>query len=134
MVSSAVYRYFPSRDALLTRLIIDGYNSLADHCQSALADVDGGGPEQWQALAHAVRGWARTNPHEFALLYGTPVPGYKAPEDTIDPAVRVILLFVLGFGWPRRVPVNSRNYRGRGRQEAIVWYSGPASYLLVGFV
>src|SRR5262245_12137063 len=28
MVSSAVYRYFPSRDHLLTALVIDAYNSV----------------------------------------------------------------------------------------------------------
>lgn len=44
----------------------------------------------------------------------------------------VILLLVLGFGWPRQIPVNSRNYRGR--REAIVWYSGPLAYLIVSFV
>lgn len=44
----------------------------------------------------------------------------------------VILLLVLGFGWPRQIPVNSRNYRGR--QEAIVWYSGPVAYLIVSFI
>ncbi len=44
----------------------------------------------------------------------------------------VILLLILGFGWPRQIPVNSRNYKRR--QEAIVWYSGPVAYLLVSFV
>ena len=46
----------------------------------------------------------------------------------------VLFLFLLGFGWPQAVPVNSRNYRGRGRQEALVWYSGPLAYLIVAFV
>lgn len=44
----------------------------------------------------------------------------------------VILLLILGFGWPRQIPVNSRNYKRR--QEALVWYSGPVAYLLVSFV
>lgn len=44
----------------------------------------------------------------------------------------VLLLMILGFGWPRQIPVNSRNYRRR--QEAIVWYSGPVAYLIVAFV
>ena len=46
----------------------------------------------------------------------------------------VLFLFLLGFGWPQTIPVNSRNYRGRGRQEAFVWYSGPLAYLVVAFV
>ncbi len=94
MASSAVYRYFPSRDALITRLIVDGYNSLADYCESAMNTAGTQGPQQWDALAHAVRGWAKANPHEFALLYGTPVPGYAAPPDTVDPATRIVVRFV----------------------------------------
>ena len=43
----------------------------------------------------------------------------------------VLLLMVLGFGWPRQIPVNSRNYRRR--QEALVWYAGPVAYLIVAF-
>ena len=35
MASSAVYRYFPSRDALLTALIIDAYDSLGDAVEAA---------------------------------------------------------------------------------------------------
>ena len=35
MVSSAVYRYFPSRDDLLTRLIIDGYDDLGAAAEAA---------------------------------------------------------------------------------------------------
>jgi Zn-dependent protease len=46
----------------------------------------------------------------------------------------VIFLLVFGFGWAKQIPVNSRNYPGRGRQEAIVWYAGPAAYLLVATV
>ncbi len=45
----------------------------------------------------------------------------------------VIFLFLLGFGWPQAIPTNSRNYRGRGQQEALVWYSGPLAYLIVAF-
>ena len=46
----------------------------------------------------------------------------------------VLFLFLLGFGWPQTIPVNSRNYRGRGRREAFVWYSGPLAYLIVALV
>ena len=45
----------------------------------------------------------------------------------------VLFLFLLGFGWPKPIPTNSRNYGGRGQQEAIVWYSGPVAYLIVAF-
>ena len=49
---------------------------------------------RWLRLAEAVRGWAKANPHEYALIYGSPVPGYRAPEDTIAPAARVSLLLM----------------------------------------
>ncbi len=95
VVSSAVYRYFESRDALLTALIIDGYESLADAVDAAEADVarrDLAG--RWTAIWHAVRNWARERPSEYALLYGSPVPGYAAPQDTIEVAQRPVVLAV----------------------------------------
>jgi AcrR family transcriptional regulator len=88
MVSSAVYRYFPSRDDLLTRLLIDGYDDLGEAAE--VADDPARPPlERWLAVCRAVRAWARYHPHEYALLYGSPVPGYRAPEDTVPAASRV---------------------------------------------
>jgi AcrR family transcriptional regulator len=98
MVSSAVYRYFPSRDELLTALIIDAYDSVADAAEAAeaaLPRADVGG--RWMATCRAVRLWAVADPHEYALIFGSPIPGYAAPQDTIDPAARIpaLLLAVL---------------------------------------
>ena len=88
LVSSAVYRYFPSRDDLLTRLIIDGYDALGAAAEAA--DLPGEAPRtRWLAVCRAVRGWAQAHPHEYALLYGSPVPGYTAPQDTVPAAIRV---------------------------------------------
>ena len=92
MVSSALYRYFASRDELLTALIIDAYNALGEAAETATAS--GSGPRQrWAAACQAIRGWALAHPHEYALIYGSPVPGYRAPEATIGPASRVPLAF-----------------------------------------
>jgi Zn-dependent protease len=55
------------------------------------------------------------------------------PQQHLEP-FGVLFLFLLGFGWPKPIPVDSRSYRGRGRQEALVWYAGPLAYLIVGFV
>jgi len=88
MASSAVYRYFPSRDELLTRLIIDGYDDLGAAAEAA-DDRDAPPLERWVAVCRAVRGWALAHPHEYALLYGSPVPGYRAPRDTVPAASRV---------------------------------------------
>jgi AcrR family transcriptional regulator len=88
MVSSGIYRYVESRDALLTLLIIAGYDRLGAALEQAGA-VAGSPRDRWRATCRALRAWAAANPHEYALLYGSPVPGYAAPRDTIDPATRV---------------------------------------------
>jgi AcrR family transcriptional regulator len=94
MVSSAIYRYFPSRDDLLTTLIIDGYNAVGEAVEKAEAACPREDyPGRWLASCQAVRGWALAHPHEYALVYGSPVPGYRAPERTIGPASRAAAVF-----------------------------------------
>ncbi|MDC2947762.1 TetR/AcrR family transcriptional regulator [Streptomyces heilongjiangensis] len=95
MVSSALYRYFPSRDELLTALIIDAYDSLGEAAEAAYAKVRGESPaRQWVAVCEAVREWGLARPHEYALIYGSPVPGYTAPSTTVPAAARVGLLLI----------------------------------------
>ncbi len=94
LVSSAIYRYFPSRDDLLTALIIDAYNALADAVDAAVALAPPQGAARWRAVADAIRDWARSNRPEYALIYGSPVPGYAAPDDTIGPATRPVLVLL----------------------------------------
>jgi AcrR family transcriptional regulator len=86
MVSSALYRYFASRDDLLTALIIDGYNSLGAAVEAADAAIKDRSElrSRWLTAARAVRDWA--------LLYGSPVPGYAAPQDTIPAAARAYVV------------------------------------------
>ncbi|WP_328464869.1 TetR/AcrR family transcriptional regulator [Actinoplanes sp. NBC_00393] len=91
MASSAVYRYFASRDELLTALIIDAYDAVGTSAEQA-AGAAAAPLDKWLAACHAVRDWALANPHEWALIYGSPVPGYQAPQDTVVPATRVLLL------------------------------------------
>ncbi|WP_217240770.1 TetR/AcrR family transcriptional regulator [Streptomyces sp. AC555_RSS877] len=97
MVSSGLYRYFPSRDDLLTALIIDAYDSLgetAEQAHAAAAAADEGPVRRWSAVCEAVRAWAIERPHEYALVYGSPVPGYTAPESTVPAASRVGLVLI----------------------------------------
>lgn len=106
IVPSALYRYFPSRDALLTALIIDAYESLGTAAEDAEREV----PREdlrgrWLAVCHAVRSWALAHPAEYGLLYGNPVPGYAAPPDTVAPAAKVVLLLAAIAGEsPRELP------------------------------
>ncbi|WP_380163650.1 TetR/AcrR family transcriptional regulator [Jannaschia sp. R86511] len=93
MVSSALYRYFDSRDALLTALIIDAYDGLGDAVEAAEGtvtreDLTG----RWAAICRTTRDWALADPQQYALVYGSPVPGYAAPQDTVGPATRVTRL------------------------------------------
>ncbi|MFC5668161.1 TetR/AcrR family transcriptional regulator [Kitasatospora misakiensis] len=77
MSGPALYRYFANRDELITELVREAYRSLADTLRTAAddgADLAG--------LAHTLRTWALADPQRYLLVYGTPVPGYHAPEDT----------------------------------------------------
>ncbi|WP_406099225.1 TetR/AcrR family transcriptional regulator [Streptomyces sp. NBC_01013] len=124
MASSALYRYFPSRDELLTALIVDAYNAVGEAAEHAHRVAVEGATEaasparppaeapasparrpakapasaahlaRWVAVACAVREWALAHPHEYALIYGSPVPGYTAPQATIGPASRVALVLL----------------------------------------
>jgi AcrR family transcriptional regulator len=101
MASSAVYRYFASRDELLTALIVDSYDSLGAYVEAAdAAGVTADGDdlaERWLEACRAVRRWALDNPQEYALIYGSPVPGYRAPQDTIGPATRAPAVMAAGL-------------------------------------
>ncbi|MFF8987284.1 TetR/AcrR family transcriptional regulator [Streptomyces globisporus] len=97
MVSSALYRYFPSRDDLLTALIVDAFDAIGAAAEQAVAEQAAGEvppTERWVAVSCAVREWALAHPHEYALIYGSPVPGYIAPMDTVGPAARVGLVLI----------------------------------------
>lgn len=90
MVSSALYRYFPGRDELLTALIVDAYDAVGLAAEQALAGATSADAlTRWRVVCRAVRSWALAHPHEYALIYGSPVPGYAAPQRTSDAAARV---------------------------------------------
>ncbi|MFJ8047763.1 TetR/AcrR family transcriptional regulator [Streptomyces luteogriseus] len=90
MSGPALYRYYGGRDDLITELVRDAYRSLADTI-AATASKDGA---EVPALAHALRDWALRDPHRYFLIYGTPVPGYHAPDDitAISSEIMALLL------------------------------------------
>ena len=101
MAPSALYRYFDGRDALLSALILSAYEALAgeaeraaDEAEQAAERVRGDSAERWLAVPRAMRLWALERPHQWGLIFGTPVPGYHAPEDTIEPYTRMALALV----------------------------------------
>ncbi|QMU70510.1 TetR/AcrR family transcriptional regulator [Streptacidiphilus sp. P02-A3a] len=86
MTANAIYGYFATRDDLVTALITDVYTALADAVDAAWAAAPKTDPAAGiQAWAHAFRDWALANPEGFRLVYGDPVPGYRAPEGGAAP-------------------------------------------------
>lgn len=82
LTAPALYRYYDDRDALLTALIQDAYGALTDRMEAARDSVpaeDLAG--RVTAVSLSFRQWGVDSPHEFTLVFGSPVPGYAAPED-----------------------------------------------------
>jgi AcrR family transcriptional regulator len=89
-----VYRYFPSRDDLLTALLITDYDELGAAVEAAGAAAGPAPGARWVAMCRAIRDWSIAHPGDFALLFGSPVPGYAAPRETVVPATRTTLALV----------------------------------------
>jgi AcrR family transcriptional regulator len=85
--SSALYRYFASHDELISALCADAYTAVADAMAAARDAVPAGEhARRWRAVCDAYRRWSLDNPADFALIFGTPVPGYRAPGPATGPA------------------------------------------------
>jgi AcrR family transcriptional regulator len=101
MTPSALYRYFPSRDAILTALVADAYDAVGEAVEQAVAAA----PRDRTVTAllagvHTFRRWAVEHPQEFGLIYGTPVPGYEAPpEETQEAAMRTSEVLLSQLEW-----------------------------------
>jgi AcrR family transcriptional regulator len=97
MTSPALYRYFASRNDLVTALIVDAYNGFADALQAArdgCAEDDYAG--QLAAIAYAYRDWALATPQEYALIFGVPIPEYEAPPDVTGLIAARSMMVLLG--------------------------------------
>ena len=82
MTAPALYRYFSDRDALLSALVADAYNDLADAVEVAREGVPADDPTgRWYAVSQAFRSWANQQPQQFALIFGAPVPGFEMPQE-----------------------------------------------------
>ncbi|MGV9854860.1 TetR/AcrR family transcriptional regulator [Streptomyces sp. NPDC003442] len=92
MTGPALYRYFASRDELLTELITDTYRDLAETLAQAVADA--APADRFRAMARALRDWAKRQPDRYLLIYGTPVPGYHAPPETAEIAAGMMRTIV----------------------------------------
>jgi AcrR family transcriptional regulator len=92
----ALYRYFASRDDLLTELVIDAYNDLANALTSATSHLSSHDPRpRFEALARAYRSWALAEPHRYRLLFGPPLPGYDAHGQRLTDAAQKAMNLLL---------------------------------------
>ncbi|MCX4986820.1 TetR/AcrR family transcriptional regulator [Streptomyces sp. NBC_00572] len=126
MTANAIYGYFATRDDLVTTLIDDVYSALADAVETAWADTPAEDPAaRILAWARAFRTWALTNPEGFRLVYGDPVPGYRAPEEGAAPdAARRVCTGLAGLAaaaWPYAEPLY--------RDSAFTWADFDAGLL-----
>ena len=119
MTAPALYRYYSSRDELLTELILSAYLDLAECVEAA---VDGTEPPAGQltAIAQAIRGWAVAEPQRYLLLYGTPVPGYHAPEAATELARRILAPVLAGIAELRD---NSEGRAASAFHESITFWT-----------
>ncbi len=83
-----LYRYFENRDALITALVAENFNALADAMEAGRDNEPSDDPRKklWGVLM-AYRRWAVEHPVDFQLNYGNPIPGYVAPREITVPAV-----------------------------------------------
>ena len=87
ITAPAIYNYFPDRDALVTALIIDAYTSFGDWQLQARDSASRKDPrKKLEAIGLAYRKWAHAYPQRYQLIFGTPIPGYKAPAEKVFPA------------------------------------------------
>ena len=75
MTVQALYHYFPRRDDLVTALIVDAYNDLADTVDAAASAAGTSRASAVAGVAMGYRQWALDHPHLFQLIYGSPLRG-----------------------------------------------------------
>ena len=93
ITAPAIYNYFPSRDDLVTALIVDAFTSLGDSQKDSIKSVSASRPQtRLSTLGLAYRNWALTYPQRYQLIFGTPIPGYEAPADITLPAAAWALI------------------------------------------
>jgi AcrR family transcriptional regulator len=93
IAAPSIYNYYPSRDDLVTALIVDAYNSLAESLSGSVENLPAAQfPERLFALGWAYRQWAVTYSQRYLLIFGTPIPNYSAPEEITMPAAELAMV------------------------------------------
>ena len=137
ITAPAIYNYFPSRDELVTALIIDAFSSFGDSqlaARDALPSEDSLG--RLLAIGIAYRQWALAYPQRYQLIFGTPIPGYEAPLMEVLPSaarsLSALVSVVEAFRTAGRLRVDGFPQVMPGHEaEFAVWknYGGEADML-----
>lgn len=91
----AVTRHFPTREELLTALILDAYNAMGDSAEKGSEAAAGGTLiDRWVGACRGVRTWAQANPQKYELIWGPPLPDYDAPPETMIVGARTAVLLI----------------------------------------
>jgi AcrR family transcriptional regulator len=87
MTAPAIYRYFPSLDALIAELVEDLFDELREWTEGARDAGPSDDPlTRLLDMARAFRRWSVAHPAEFGLMFGNPVPGVARFEvDCVGP-------------------------------------------------
>ncbi|AEH09983.1 regulatory protein TetR [Candidatus Protofrankia datiscae] len=105
MTAGALYSYYDTRDDMITALVTDIYTSVARRLEAVRAAAPADDPgAALVAVAMAYREWAVTNPQEYQLLYGSPIPGYRFPTEgdasSAEQQACGVLLRLVETAWP----------------------------------
>lgn len=98
ITAPALYHYYPSREALITDLILDAFTALGDALELARDNIADQSPvEQLMTVLLAYRRWVLVHPIDFQLIYGNPIPGYQAPAEMTVPAATRSFIIIAGL-------------------------------------
>jgi len=112
MTGPALYRYVASHDALLTTLVTESYENLADALTHAAEQSHQRSPEaRFRVAANAYREWALAQPHRYQLVFGSSYGlGELDPERITAAAHRamgVVLVALAELALPGATPAVS---------------------------
>jgi len=96
ITAPALYRYYKDRDALVTALLIDAFDSFTNALEAARDACEANDHTgRFRAICKAYFQWAMGDPQKYLFLFGTPIPGYQfAPE--LGPSAQRSFLILQG--------------------------------------
>ncbi len=93
IAAPSIYHYYPTRDALISALVVDAFTSLAEAQRKSIEAVPADdSSSRLSTLGLAYREWAVRNSQRYQLIFGPFVPGIVSPEDVKMPPAAWALL------------------------------------------